>query len=139
LQMRFSGPMAKADHFQRDRAVQTFLPGAINYALSTATDLLEQFVVPKVGKGLCSIRFLLITRQWHAFTRAGVIPLLRDYRFAREEIEAGLEEASGAKSLRCVGENLRSALSTKSKYAAHRGRVVHARSPSCTARNSITR
>src|SRR5205823_6767972 len=48
LQMRFSGPMAKADHFQRDREVQTFLPGAINYALSTATDPLDQFVVPNV-------------------------------------------------------------------------------------------
>jgi len=42
----------------------------------------------------------------------------------REEIEAGFEEARGAKSFRCVGENLGSALSTTSKYAAHHGRVV---------------
>src|SRR5439155_19219931 len=139
LQMRFSRPMAKADHFQCDRAIETSLPGTIYNTLATAADLVEQFIIAEVGQRLCAIRFLLITRQWHAFTRAGVIPLLRDYRFAREEIEAGLEEASGAKSLRCVGENLRSALSTKSKYAAHYRRVVHARSPSCTARNSITR
>ena len=47
------------------------------------------------------------------------------YGRAREEIKACLKQASGAKSLRCVGENFRSALSTNSQYAAHCGRVVH--------------
>src|SRR5205807_7725500 len=104
LQMRFSRPMAKADHFQCDRAVQTFLPGAINYALSTTTDLLEQFVVTKVGKRLCRTWCFLFIWCSLAILAAGVDD--PGYRFVREQIKPGLEEASGAKSFRCVGENL---------------------------------
>src|SRR5204862_4114235 len=68
-------------------------------------------------------RSIRITR-FNIFNGGAVVT--RGYRRVCEEIKACLEEASGAKSFRCVGENLRSALSTKSKYAAHHGRVVHA-------------
>ena len=40
LQMRFCGPMTKADHLQRDSAVETFLPRAINHTLAATTDYL---------------------------------------------------------------------------------------------------
>src|SRR5438128_3194689 len=136
LQMCLRGPMSQTDYFESYGAVETFLPGAINYALSTTTDLLEQFVVTKVGKRLCRTWCFLFIWCSLAILAAGVDD--PGYRFVREQIKPGLEEASGAKSFRCVGENLPSALSTKSKYAAHYGRVLHPL-PSCTARNSITR
>jgi len=34
LQMRFGGPRAEADYFERDGAIETFLMGAIDYALT---------------------------------------------------------------------------------------------------------
>jgi hypothetical protein len=41
--------MAKADYFQRDCAIEAFLPGAIHDTLTTAADLAEQFVIAEVG------------------------------------------------------------------------------------------
>src|SRR6058998_724407 len=45
LHVRFGGPIAQADHLERNRAIQTFLMGAINYALTASTDLFQQLVV----------------------------------------------------------------------------------------------
>ena len=50
LQMRFRRPMAKTNHFQRNRAIETFLPRPIHDALTTATNLVEQCVIAEVGK-----------------------------------------------------------------------------------------
>ena len=41
LQVRFRRPMTKADHFQRDCAIETFLPRAIHHTLTTAADYVE--------------------------------------------------------------------------------------------------
>src|SRR4029077_8877463 len=125
IQMRFSRPMAKGDHFQCDRAIKTFLPGTIDDTLTTAADLVEQFVIAEVGQRLCRTRSLLNLGRSSGIADifSGAAVIVRDYRCACEKIEAGLEEACGAKSFRCVGKNLRSALSTNSQYAAHRGRV----------------
>src|SRR5205814_5073340 len=62
--------------------------------------------------------------RFNIFSRGAVVT--RGYRRAREEIKACLKQASGAKSFRRVGEDLRSALSTNSEYVAHYRRVVHA-------------
>src|SRR6266581_2441415 len=128
LQMRLRGPMSQTDYFESYCAVETFLPGAINYALSTTTDFLEQFVVTTVGKRLCRTRNLLNLGRSSGIADIfnGAAVIVRGYRCACEKIEAGLEEACGAKSFRCVGEDFRSALSTNSQYAAHCGRVVYA-------------
>jgi len=48
------------------------LPGAINYALSTTTDLLEQFVVTKVGKRLCRTRNLFNMGRSICITRFNI-------------------------------------------------------------------
>ncbi len=48
FQVRFRGPPAQANHFERDSAIEAFLSGAIHYALPTAANLLEQFVISKV-------------------------------------------------------------------------------------------
>ena len=56
LQMRFGGPGAQANHFKRDGAIETFLMGAINYALTAPADFLQQFVIAKVAENLCGSR-----------------------------------------------------------------------------------
>ena len=53
LQMRVGSPMAQANDFESDSAVETFLPRAINHALAATTDYLQQFIVAKVGERLC--------------------------------------------------------------------------------------
>ena len=85
LQMRFSRPMAKADHFQCDRAIETSLPGTIYNTLATAADLVEQFIIAEVGQRLCQTRSLFnlgrssrITR-FNIFNGAAVIRLRRSY------------------------------------------------------------
>src|SRR5438552_14813070 len=119
LQMCLRGPMSQPDYFESYCAVETFLPGAINYALSTTTDLLEQFVVTKVGKRLCRTRNLFNMRRsiritrFNIFNGGAVIRLRRGfgervasgYRRVREQTKACLKQASGAKSFRCVGED----------------------------------
>ena len=50
LQVRFGGPLAEANHFKRDGAIETFLPGAINHALTAATDFLQQFVIAELSQ-----------------------------------------------------------------------------------------
>jgi hypothetical protein len=46
--MRLSGPLAKANDFQRDCSVETFLTRAIDNTLAASPDFLKQFVVSKV-------------------------------------------------------------------------------------------
>ena len=53
FQMRFRSPMAEANHFECNRAIQTFLPGAIDDTLTATADLLQQFVVAKVSQHFC--------------------------------------------------------------------------------------
>ena len=55
LQMCVGGPMAEANHFERNSAVQTFLPRAINDTLTATADHLQQFIVAKVGECLWTI------------------------------------------------------------------------------------
>ena len=53
LQMRFGGPGTEADHFKRDSAIETFLMGTINNALTASADFLQQLVVAKVPEYFC--------------------------------------------------------------------------------------
>ena len=55
LQVRFGGPGTEADHLQRDGAIETFLTGAINHALTATADFLQQLVVAKVARYFCCI------------------------------------------------------------------------------------
>jgi hypothetical protein len=50
LQVRFGGPGAEADHLKCDSTIETFLMGAIDYALTASANFLQQFVVAKVTK-----------------------------------------------------------------------------------------
>ena len=122
FQMRFGGPMAQADHFERDDAIQTLLlardtphpgrhdrfPPAIHSRQSRRTSL-------------PTARFLFICVLHRPSSAAGVID--PGYRFVREQIKSGLKQARGTKTFRCVGKNFRSALSTNPRCAAHDARV----------------
>src|SRR5438874_402523 len=87
--MRRARPSTETDHFQRDGSVQTLLPGAIDHALSAATNLLEQLVVAKL--------YLDPTRPMVA-----VVILL-------ERPQPGFEQTHATKSARRIGKNFRAA------------------------------
>ncbi|HEY2914453.1 MAG TPA: hypothetical protein VGK21_13910 [Candidatus Angelobacter sp.] len=40
--------MAEANHFESNRAIETFLPRAIDHTLAATTDYLDQFIVAKI-------------------------------------------------------------------------------------------
>ena len=93
--MRFRGPMAQADHFECDGAVEAFLLRAINYALTAPADFLQQFVVTKVAQAFlsaprCSPDLVA------ADTAAGVID--PGYRFVLKQTKTSLQQASRADS-----------------------------------------
>jgi hypothetical protein len=53
LQVRIGGPGAKADYFERDGTIETFLVCAIDHALTTAANFFQQFIVAKVTEYSC--------------------------------------------------------------------------------------
>ena len=53
LEMCFGGPGAKADHLQRDRAIETFLMRAVHNALTAPANFLQQFVIAEVCQYPC--------------------------------------------------------------------------------------
>ena len=61
LQMCFGRPRAQTNYFERDGAIETFLMSAINYALTAATNFLQQLVVAEFALELVpeSSRLLL--------------------------------------------------------------------------------
>ena len=55
FQVRFGRAMAETNDLERHEAVQTLLAGAINDALTAATDFLQEFVIAE----LCQDRLVL--------------------------------------------------------------------------------
>ena len=70
--MRFSSPGTQADHFERDGAIETFLMGAINHALTAASDFPHQLVVSEVSQDSCGLRGCLFVPWPHVVLAAGV-------------------------------------------------------------------
>jgi hypothetical protein len=93
LQVRFGGPRAEANHFERDGTIETFLMGAINYALSAPANFLEQFVIAEVCEHTCRSvgpRFVVCPRAiiTHDITRLSPSysgPFDPSYRFVVEQ------------------------------------------------------
>src|SRR5436190_15710890 len=114
--MRRARPSPETDHFQRDRTIQAFLPGAIDHALSAATNLLEQLVVATLH--------LDPTRPMVA-----VVILL-------ERSQPGFEQTHATKSARRIGKNCRTAFCTDAlkfiNLSTHREAP-----PSCTDPNFV--
>jgi hypothetical protein len=88
LQMRFCGPIAQADHFERHGAIETLLPSTKYDALAALADFLQQFVVAEVAERLWRWRGFLFIRSSHAIVAAGVND--PGYRFLVEQTKAGL-------------------------------------------------
>src|SRR5437660_11626984 len=99
LQVRFRGPMTEADNLERDCAIQTFLPGAIDYALTAASDFFQQFVIAKITKHFSQARSTALVGQRRS----------RVFNVASEQTEARLQQTGAAKFLRRVSENFRTA------------------------------
>jgi hypothetical protein len=51
FQVCFTRPLTKADDFQGDCAIETLLPGAVNYTLAATPNLFEQLVIAKLHVG----------------------------------------------------------------------------------------
>src|SRR4030095_7353893 len=118
LKVRFRGPMAQADHFECDGAVETLLSRSKHHALTTATDFLQQFVVADLSGQLCNT---LAPRGMLAFRYNERLLVLY-----RKRAEAGLKKATWAGSFRRVRRDFRAALWANSGCADHCGRVAHA-------------
>src|SRR6266496_5118509 len=103
--------MAEANDLECQCAVETFLPGAINHTLTAATDLLQQFIVAKVGQRLCRTRSTALMGQRCYSDRVLIL--------AREQTETGFQQTGAAKFLRRVSENLRPALCTDFSGSRH--------------------
>jgi hypothetical protein len=88
LQMRFGSPRAQADDFERDGAIESFLMGAINYALTAPADFLQQLVIAEVSQDSRRSRGFLSIRRPDAIIAAGVND--SGYRFVCEQTKAGL-------------------------------------------------
>src|SRR5207249_9962309 len=104
LQVRFRGPMTEADNLERDCAIQTFLPGAIDYALTAASDFFQQFVIAKITQHFSQARSTALVGQRRYSDSVLVL--------AGEQTETGFQQTGAAKFLRRVSENFRTALCT---------------------------
>jgi hypothetical protein len=82
LQMRFGGPGAKANDFKGDGAIETFLMGTINYALTAPAYFLQQLIVAKISQHLCRSR--TVSLAWHRRWIGGICILVL------EQTKAGL-------------------------------------------------
>ena len=71
FQMRFGGPRAQANYFERDGAIETLLMSAINNTLTAPADFLQQLVVAKVAEHSCRSRGFLSIRCSRAIVAAG--------------------------------------------------------------------
>src|SRR5438128_497551 len=131
FEVRFRGPLAKPDDLQCNGAIETFLARPKDHALTAASDFLQQFVIAKFGHRFDPIRIEAIARHRRRFTCVFI--------FIGKRAKAGLKETRRAETLRRVDQDFRSALSTNSNYATHRGGAARALAPIGTAQNSVTR
>src|SRR5262245_38814368 len=91
--------MAQADHFECNSSVKAFLPRAVNDALATPTNFLQQFVIAEVSQDLWGARSAVLGRD--AALRRPVVAARRLYLVA-EQTKAHLQETSRANMSRCV-------------------------------------
>ena len=125
----------KADHFERDGAIETFLMRAINYALTAPADFLQQFVIAKVCPAFLLIACCLCRSGLpHAIVRPGSID--PGYSFLVEQTKTGLKKASRANFLPRVSRNFRSAFSANGGGSLHSDGLAISSLNSIHARNS---
>jgi hypothetical protein len=99
--VRFARPLAESNDFQRDCAVETFLPGAKYHALTAATDFFQQLIVAQAS---LEVPAVVVGDPGHG---------------VRQNPERCFERAGGAKSFRRIRKDFRAALSAESDYRDH--------------------
>jgi len=62
--VRLARPRPKTDYFECDRAIETFLPGTKNDALTAATNLFEQLVIAEVPQHFRQTLASLVRMCW---------------------------------------------------------------------------
>src|SRR5262245_14875940 len=87
-------PLTKPENFQCDCAIETLLSSEINYALSAATNLVQQLVVAKFSR---QHRYALSTPALLAFGLSGGLLLLIQMRS-----KPALKKTTWTGSLWCV-------------------------------------
>ena len=75
--MRFGRAMAETNNLKRNEAVQTLLAGAINDALTAATDFLQEFVIAELRQDRFVLRRRLIALEQTRLEQTGRA-ILRD-------------------------------------------------------------
>src|SRR5262249_25369225 len=141
LQVRVGGPLAKANNFYCNNAIEILLSGPIYHALTAPADFLQQLIVTQVPqhRGSAYSRFRARLR-FHIGILDGtaVIRLRRSslrsrfgrasgyggrvaigHRFVRGDAERCFQHATHAKSFRGVRKDFRAALSANSNYGRH--------------------
>jgi hypothetical protein len=78
----FARPLTEANDFQRDDAIETFLPGAKYHALTTATDFFQQFVIAQFSEKLggSSLFFIMASSGSIRFIACGIVDTARVIR-----------------------------------------------------------
>ena len=99
--VRFARPLAESNDFQRDCAVETFLPGAKYHTLTAATDFFQQLVVAQVSLEVPTAR---VGDPGHG---------------VRQNPERCFERAGCAKASRRIRKDFRTAFSANSDYPDH--------------------
>jgi hypothetical protein len=97
LQVCFGRPSSQANHFERDGAIETYLPRPINYTLPTPTNFLQQLVVAEFGLNLCGVQRLLQKRRHRSVKKTQTAESL--WRI-REELAPAF--AANAGHIRCL-------------------------------------
>jgi len=107
LQMRSACPLARADDFQSDCAIETLLSRQINYTLTATADFMQQFVVAEFPQQAGDALARHGRRCWILHLRSLFDTI---YSFIREQAKASLKKATRAASIWCVSRDFRPAL-----------------------------
>jgi hypothetical protein len=113
--MRFRGPLAQADHFECDGAVEAFLSRTVNYTLPTAADFLQQFVIAEVTEYCWRFDAFLSVCFLFAIASGVDAP---DYRLVIEQSNT-FKETGWANFICCVSRDSCSARSANGGGSLH--------------------
>src|SRR5205823_3826681 len=115
LKMCFRRPVTKAYDFERHCAVETFLPRAINHALTAATDFFEQFVIAE-----CCLHPYGARSHFPRARRSRPTCIRRLVDFIYEQAKTRLQKTGRT---RTFSQTLSSALAANCSYTRHFGSV----------------
>src|SRR5262249_14948540 len=121
LEVRWCGPLTKADHFYGNNAIETLLPGPKHHSLTAPTDFLQQLIVTQLSQHRAGAHTRFRARlSFRISILDGTAVIAIGYSLVRGDTERCFQHATHAKSFRCVGKDFCAALSANSNYAGHK-------------------